>query len=358
MPGEQRFEVLDVRHNLALIRFFRGDVPGALAAFAELPSAYADLGDPHLELVLDQADDPARGRALRRGGRRHRVGVGVGPAAAPGPGPSCSCMRAAARWAPGRPELALEDARAARRLFLRQQRDWWRTRADLVALQARIELGRGSRRAAVALADSLADDATEDAVLAHLLAGRELARSDPAAASAYLSRAAAGRHRGSPLSRTTAWLARALELEVGGRPRVLDAVGRGTRRAGRAPCVAGQSRAARPDGPARLGPRNPRRPARAAARPAGAGAVERPRPRRLPQPAGAGTPGRDHRRAARDDPWPVPPDRRRGGPRRAAGARARAGPARAGRPAGVGCDAGSRWSGHLGVGRGAGRAPR
>ena len=136
-------------------------------------------------------------------------------------------MRASARLGQGRPELALADARAARRLFVRQQRDWWRIRADLVALRARIELGRGSRRAAVALADSLADDRTEDGVLAALLAGRELAAKDPAGASTYLSRAAAGRHRGNPLSRSTAWLAHALDLEVQGRPRVLQAVGHG-----------------------------------------------------------------------------------------------------------------------------------
>ena len=226
-PGEQRFEVLDVRHNLALIRFFRGDVPGALAAFAELAVRVRRPRRPAPRAGPRPGRRPARGRALRRGGRRHRVGVGVGPQPTPGPGRPAGACGPRPCWGPGRPELALEDARAARRLFLRQQRDWWRTRADLVALQARIELGRGSRRAAVDLADSLADDATEDAVLAHLLAGRELARTDPAAASAYLSRAAAGRHRGSPLSRTTAWLARALELEVGGRPRVLDAVGRG-----------------------------------------------------------------------------------------------------------------------------------
>ena len=71
-------------------------------------------------------------------------------------------MRASARLGQGDPELALADATAARRLFARHQRDWWRIRADLVALRARIELGRGSRRAAVALADSLADDRTED----------------------------------------------------------------------------------------------------------------------------------------------------------------------------------------------------
>ena len=136
-------------------------------------------------------------------------------------------MRAAARLGQGRPDLAVADARAARRMFAHQDREWWTVRADLVALQARIELGRGSRRAAVALADSLSDDGTEDAVLAHLLAGRELARTDPAAASSYLSRAASGRHRGSPLSRSVAWHARALDLEVQGRPRVLDAVGRG-----------------------------------------------------------------------------------------------------------------------------------
>lgn len=223
---EQRLEVLHVRHNLALMRFFRGDVPGALAAFADLSEAFADLGDPHLEVALDRA------RVLLVAGLSDEAVDVVTDASSwastrPRARAELLVSLAAAHLGAGRPDLALEDARAARALFLRQDRAWWCTRADLVALQARIELGRGSRRAAVALADSLADDATEDAVLAHLLAGRELARTDPAAASAYLSRAAAGRHRGSPLSRTTAWLARALELEVGDRPRVLDAVGRG-----------------------------------------------------------------------------------------------------------------------------------
>ncbi|KRF34876.1 CHAT domain-containing protein [Nocardioides sp. Soil805] len=225
-PGDQPFEVLDVRHNLALISFFEGDVPATLSAMTELASAYAELGDPHLELTLDRA------RVLLVAGLAQEAVDVIESAptwaqSRPRARAELLVMRAAARLGAGQPEQALEDARASRRLFLRQDRAWWCTRADVVALQARIELGRGSRRAAVALADSLADDATEDAVLAHLLAGRELARTDPAAASAYLSRAAAGRHRGSPLSRATAWLARALELEVGGRPRVLDAVGRG-----------------------------------------------------------------------------------------------------------------------------------
>ena len=64
-----------------------------------------------------------------------------------------------ARHARGGPAGGGPAGRGARRplgrpaaLYVRQGRDWWRTRADLVALQARIELGRGSRRAAVALA--------------------------------------------------------------------------------------------------------------------------------------------------------------------------------------------------------------
>ena len=222
----QRLEVLHTRHNLAHIRFFRGDVPGALSAFAGLSAAFDQLGDPHLDVVLDRA------RVLLAAGLSDEA-VGVittsWPWAAPRPRARADLlvMRAAAQLGAGRADLALDDALAARRLFVRQDRDWWRIRADLVALRARTVLGRGSRRAAVALADSLRDDRTEDGVLAHLLAGRELARTDPAAAAAYLSRAADGRHRGSPLSRSTAWLARALELEVQGRPRVLDAVGRG-----------------------------------------------------------------------------------------------------------------------------------
>ncbi|WP_107773759.1 CHAT domain-containing protein [Nocardioides sediminis] len=223
---EQRLEVLHTRHNLAHVRFFRGDVPGALSAFARLSAAFEDLGDPHLDVALDRA------RVLLTAGlSEEAVGVTTAswPWAAPRPRARADLLvtRAAAQLGAGRPDLALADAQEARRLFVRQDRQWWRIRADLVALQARTVLGRGSRRAAVALADSLREDRTEDAVLAHLIAGRELARSDPAGASAYLSRAAGGRHRGSPLSRSTAWLARALELEVQGRPRVLDAVGRG-----------------------------------------------------------------------------------------------------------------------------------
>lgn len=226
LPGDQAFEVLDVRHNLALIRFFRGDVPAALAALTELAAAYAELGDPHLEVTLDRAKV-----LLVAGLADEAVDVieSAPPWAQSRPRARAELllMRAAARLGQGRPAVALDDARRARRMFAHQDREWWTVRTDLVALQARIELGRGSRRAAVALADSLSEDRTEDAVLAHLLAGRELARTDPAAASSYLSRAAAGRHRGSPLSRSTAWLARALDLEVQGRPRVLAAVGHG-----------------------------------------------------------------------------------------------------------------------------------
>lgn len=222
----QHLEGLNVRHNLALIRFFRGDVPATLAALAELSAQYASRGDPHLELALDHA------RVLLVAGLSDEA-VGVIESTAewtttrPRARADLLVMRASARLGQGRADLALADAQAARRLFARQQRDWWRIRADLVALRARIELGRGSRRAAVALADSLVDDRTEDGVLAALLAGRELAAKDPAGAAGYLSRAARGRHSGNPLGRSTAWLAHALDLEVQGRPRVLQAVGHG-----------------------------------------------------------------------------------------------------------------------------------
>ncbi len=223
---DQHLEMLHVRNNLALIRFFKGDVPAALTAFAELSEQYTARGDPQFYLALDRA------RVLLVAGLSDEAVAIVESAAAwtstrPRSRAELLVMRASARLGQGRPEDALADATAARRLFARQQREWWRIRADLVALRARIELGRGSRRAAVALADSLADERTEEGVLAHLLAGRELAALDPAGASAYLSRAARGRQRGNPLSRSTAWLAHALDLEVQGRPRVLQAVGHG-----------------------------------------------------------------------------------------------------------------------------------
>jgi len=223
---EQHLEVLYVRHGFALVRFFLGDVPAALAAFAELSTLFTAQGEPPLDLALDQA------RVLLVAGLSDEAVVVIEAASTWASTrhlvrAELLMMRASARLGQRRPDLALVDAAAARRLFARQQRDWWRHRANLVALQARIDLGRGSRRAAVALADSLADERTEEAVLAHLLAGRELAAKDPAGASTYLSRAALGRRRGNPLSRSTAWLAHALDLEVQGRPRVLQAVGHG-----------------------------------------------------------------------------------------------------------------------------------
>ena len=342
--------MLDVRHNLALIRFFQGDVPAALSALTELASAYADLGDPHLELTLDRArillvaglaveavdviesapawaqqPPPGPGRAAGDAGRgatgrrSGRAGAGGRPGrSAPVPAPGAGMVAHPRR--PGRP-------------------------AGADRARPRVAPGRGGPRR---LPGRRPD---RGGVLAHLLAGRELARNDPAAASAYLSRAAVGRHRGSPLSRTTAWLARALELEVDGRPRVLDAVGRGLDALAehRASLGSPELRALTALHGSDLA--DPGRPARAPAGPAGARAVERPGSCGLPERAGAGTPGPDHRRAARDHPWPVPPHHRRGGPGRAAGARARAGPARAGRPAGVGGDAGGGWSGPLHVGR-------
>ena len=223
---EQHVEGLVVQHNLALLQFFRGDVPGTLASLAELSVRLAAHADLHLDVALDRA------RILLVAGlSAEAVEVIEAIATWAGTRPRAHAelllMRASALLGQGHPDLALADATAARRMFERQQRDWWRIRAELVSLRARIELGRGSRRAAVALADSLADDHTEDGVLAQLLAGRELAAKDPAGASTYLSRAARGRHRGNPLSRSTAWLAHALDLEVQGRPRVLQAVGEG-----------------------------------------------------------------------------------------------------------------------------------
>lgn len=222
----QDLEVLYVRHGLALLEYFQGDMPAALLSFADLAERFAERGEPNHELALDRA------RVLLVAGLADEAVEVIESASEwtstrPRLRAELLVMRASARLGQGRPDLALDDARAARRLFVSQERDWWRIRADLVALQARIELGRGSRSAAVTLAGSLAGDRTEEGVLAQLLAGRELASTDPTGASAHLARAAEGRHRGNPLSRSTAWLAHALDLEVQGRPGVLRAVGHG-----------------------------------------------------------------------------------------------------------------------------------
>ncbi len=138
-------ELLYVRHNLALIRFFRGDVPTALAAFAELSDLFTTRGLPQLDLALDQA------RVLLAAGLSDEAVVVIESASdwsstRPRARAELLVMRASARLGQGRAEDALADAADAHLLFARQQREWWGGRADLVALRARIELGRGSRR--------------------------------------------------------------------------------------------------------------------------------------------------------------------------------------------------------------------
>ncbi len=133
--------------------------------------------------------------------------------------------------AAGDPDQAQEQAREALRLFRRSGRDWFAGKAELVALLAREQRKGTDRRLATAsarVAADLAEQGSEEAVVAWLLAARAAAGTDPAAAAEHLARAAAYRDHPGALVRAGAWQARALtRLADGDRRGVLLACGRG-----------------------------------------------------------------------------------------------------------------------------------
>jgi len=140
---------------------------------------------------------------------------------------AANCALAAAQ-----PQVALDWARDAYRLYRSQRSTWRQAHAARVVVQARYAVGpvsapllREANRAAARL-DALG---SSDAAQAHLLAGRialDLGRRDDA--ERHLAALARTRRRGPALSRVSGWLGEALRAEAAGRPgRMLAACRRG-----------------------------------------------------------------------------------------------------------------------------------
>jgi tetratricopeptide (TPR) repeat protein len=218
----QEFEYALARHNLGLVALSRGDLPEALAYFDEARSRHDALGVTNPDLAIDRCSallaaglaaeaaretDAALSRIPRQGWIAYKKAELLFAAAT-------------AALAAGHPVNAADRARQARRLFRTQQRAIWEARAHLVLAQARYAAGERSAtllRHAERVAARL--DASRDgqAMHAHLLAGRlALSRGRAAEAGQHLERAARSRRRRPPLTRSVAWLARALQADACG----------------------------------------------------------------------------------------------------------------------------------------------
>ncbi len=224
--GQDLESVYEV-HNRGLVAFTLGDLPTALSHFDEAAARYRELGVPIADLSIDrclvllaaglaadalaEADaavsdlDQVHGRAIKK----------------------ATLLLIAANGAVARaqPEVALERAEAAYRLFRAQQSAWWQAHAAQVLAQARYASGAVSPpllRQVNRLAAWLETMGSSEAAHAHLLAGRvarDLGRS--AEAERHFVAAAQSRRRGAALSRASGWLGEALRAEAAGSPRHL-----------------------------------------------------------------------------------------------------------------------------------------
>jgi len=210
----QEFEYAKARHSLGLLALARGDLPETLAYFDEAGNRYDALGENLPDLAIDRC------WALLAAGLAAEAAQEAGTALSqlpPGGGIAYKKAEllfaaATAALAAGIPADARQRASQARRLFRTQQRVVWEARAGLVLAQARYAVGdRYADKVAVQLEASRAGEAMQ----AHLLAGRiALSRGSLTEADPHLERAARSRRRGPPLTRSVAWLARALQADA------------------------------------------------------------------------------------------------------------------------------------------------
>ncbi len=153
----QQLEIAYTRHNLGLVAFADGDLPGALRQLDDAAGRYAGLGVFVPDVALD------RGSVLLAAGPADAL-AGVEAALDGGPAASkkAELMLIAARiaLAAGRNDQSAERARLARTMFTRQHRPWWRDHATLVLLEARFLAGRPPARL-LAEAQSTADRLSE-----------------------------------------------------------------------------------------------------------------------------------------------------------------------------------------------------
>jgi CHAT domain-containing protein/tetratricopeptide (TPR) repeat protein len=216
----QGLEYAKARHNRGLAALSRGDLPEALTYFDEAGKRYDALGEINPDLAIDrcwallaaglageaaQETDTALSQVPPQGGIAYKRAELLFAAAT-------------AALAAGNPADARERARQAHRLFRTQGRAIWEARADLVLAQAKYAAGEHSAplfRYVERVAARLEASRAAEAMQAHLLAGRlALSRGRAIEADQHLERVARSRRRRPPLTRSVAWLARALQADA------------------------------------------------------------------------------------------------------------------------------------------------
>jgi tetratricopeptide (TPR) repeat protein len=221
----QDLEYAYARHNLGLAALARGDLPRALSYLDDAGRRYQALGENVPELAVDRcltllAAGLTEEAAHETDNALSRIPPGGGIAYR---NAELSYAAATAALAAGNPAGARQRARQARRQFQTQRRALWEARASLVLAEARYAAGEHSPavlRYAEEVAGRLEAAGAGEVMQAHLLAGRiALSRGNMPIADQHLEQAARSRHRGPPLSRSVAWLARALQADARGNTR-------------------------------------------------------------------------------------------------------------------------------------------
>ena len=221
----QDLEYAMARHNLGLVALSGGDLPGALAYFDEAGNRYDALGVSNPDLALDRCRTLLTAGLAAEAAREANSALSRTSPGAGIPYKRAELVFAAATaaLAAGDPGAASPRARQAQRLFRAQGRDTWAARAGLILAQARYAGGERSVRLlryAEQVAARLEACRASEAMQAHLLAGRvALSRGAVLDAARHLERAARSRRRKPPLTRSVAWLARALQADAGSNAR-------------------------------------------------------------------------------------------------------------------------------------------
>ena len=170
----QELEAVDALGNRGLIAFYRGDIPRTLSLYDEAARRYAPISPAPPGLAIDRC---ATLMAAGLASDALELVEQVLTESAIQPRSRAELLLAAANAALAAkdPARALVAARKARRLFRRQDREWWEARAEFVIVRARRDSGeRGGSllEACIAVGNRMQELRTEDAPHALLLAGR------------------------------------------------------------------------------------------------------------------------------------------------------------------------------------------
>ena len=221
-------------HNRALVASSINDIPTALSYFDEAASRYEPLNVLVPDLTIDRcavllaaglADDALAeaDATVSEIDRFHGQSIKKAELLLV----AANCALAAVQ-----PQIALDRAQSAYRMYRSQRNAWWLTRTRLVLVQANFTAGSVSApllREANRVAARLDTMGSSDAPQAHLLVGRvALELGHRKTADRHFIEAAKSRRRGPAMARASGWLSEALRAEAAGHPRrLLNACRRG-----------------------------------------------------------------------------------------------------------------------------------